>query len=74
MLTPLSLARRGIAIGNGDRWRDKIGTDETLERGGVIDVGGRLLLDGLKDMAFTTCDDGMQFLVDFARFCVQTAL
>lgn len=73
MLTALSVARWGIAIGD-DRRRNKIRTDETLERGRVIDIGGRVLLDGLKDMAFTTGNDGMQLLVNFARFCMQTAL
>lgn len=57
-LTPLSLARLGTAIG-ADRRRDKIGADETLERGRIIDIGGSLLLNRLKDMAFTAGDNGM---------------
>jgi hypothetical protein len=53
MLSALSLTGRGIAIGA------EFGTNETLKRGGVIDVGGRVLLDRLKHMTFTTGNDGM---------------
>lgn len=58
MLTALSLARLNTAIG-GDRRRDEIGTHETLERGRAINIGGSLLLNGLKHMAFAAGNDGM---------------
>lgn len=73
MLSPLSLAGLGSAI-SANRRRDEIWADETLERGRVINVGGGLFLDRLKDMAFTASNDGMELLVDFARLRMQTAL
>lgn len=73
MLVPLNLASLGTAI-SADNRRGEIRANEALERRRIVNVGGGLLLDGLKDMAFTASNDGMQLLIDFTSFSVQTTL
>jgi hypothetical protein len=45
-----------------------------LERRRVVDVGGRLFLDGLESRPLSTSDNGEEFVVYLDGFRVETAL
>lgn len=54
--------------------RNDIRTDQGLQGRGKVNVCRGLLLNALKDVSLSTCDDRMELLVDLAHFGMKTAL